>query len=1249
MSTQPKPLNYAFPNFIPGRHRIPPNFKLFPEAFFPELKAASLPSTPPIPPTVATGDIITAGHENTVTTAINDLWTNEQWIAANMLADPTTATGDIMVRGSSGLTRLPVGGNGQVLTADSTVTALGLKWTALSAASIGAVPTTRQVIAGAGMTGGGSLATDVTLNAKPMAASGAAHSPGMVPDPGATAGATRFLREDATWTVVSASAIGAVATSFQVIAGPGLTGGGALTGSSVMLSAPVMIASGASHAAGLAPDPGATAGITRYLREDATWVALSAASVGAVPTTTQVIAGPGLSGGGALSGNVTLSAPVMIASGSGHAAGLVPDPGATAGAAHYLREDGTWAVPPGAGGGMNDPTTTLGDLIVHGSGGTTRLPVGGNGQVLTADSTVAALGVKWAAPTVGMTDPTTTKGDLIVHGTVTTRIGVGGDGQVLTADSTQTLGVKWATPTGTANYWVNGALIGTQPTLNLIAGSNITISGVVTGSRVDVTINSTAAGGANQTPWTSDIDAASHMLSNASAIGVGTGANTAWPLWLVINSASSTGQAQMWNKASGGASGFLLAAEGGTNAGGIMFCGSAYAAPTWSSTLFVYTQGANDIGFGTANVERMRITKTGLVGIGTAVPAQRVTIVGDAQNWATLTQTTISISDTDATASGANGGRLLRIMNRRNTGVISQNLTSADGTNFTLDQTGNGGLWASFNNASFSISFASAGTNPVAISPAILTAVATGVGIGVSVPLNTFHVHAAANENLLVGQAVSISGAVSVSAVNDANSANTPLEIRANPTVFMVGNVGIGMNPSYALDVNGGARCSGAFFCNSSITASQNVYASGSVLASGVGSTFGGPAGSASAPSTANTNILLYNNSTVNWAGIGADGGGNMYFKVGTSGSPAAAVTILASNQFVGIGTGATTPANQLTIIPVSNFGSATITSQLAIGEQSNNAAYRLNLGYFNDGNWKGFVQTYMNSGGAALLLNPNGGNVGVNSTSPAYPLTVHGQVAFYHGTQSCAFFQTSAGAAGWQIGRSINGNDQNDFFIYNQANSTVAVSIVNTNVAINTTNTTARFTISTSGYSSPAAGQNRASVYFTPGTWGLQIGHYAAGDTWFQSQRDDGNGSMYNILLQPIGGGVGIGMQSGPAYNLQLANDSAGKPSANWTVTSDVRTKRNIRPYLEGLKTLLRLHPTSFEYNGEAETPEGLERVGLVAQDVADVIPGCVQKIVAHIHGEETEVLALNTSDLQWMMLNALREIDTRLREANL
>lgn len=59
-------------------------------------------------------------------------------------------------------------------------------------------------------------------------------------------------------------------TQLQVIAGAGLTGGGPLLGS-VTLNAPVFVASGATHSSGICPDPGATAGTTRFLCENATW------------------------------------------------------------------------------------------------------------------------------------------------------------------------------------------------------------------------------------------------------------------------------------------------------------------------------------------------------------------------------------------------------------------------------------------------------------------------------------------------------------------------------------------------------------------------------------------------------------------------------------------------------------------------------------------------------------------------------------------------------------------------------------------------------------------------------------------------------------------------------------------------------------------------------------------------------------------------------------------------------------------
>jgi len=59
----------------------------------------------------------------------------------------------------------------------------------------------------------------------------------------------------------------------------------------------------------------------------------------------------GLSGAAITSGTVSAARlPLFGPSGTSHAQGIVPDPGATAGATRFLREDGTWNVPAGGGG-----------------------------------------------------------------------------------------------------------------------------------------------------------------------------------------------------------------------------------------------------------------------------------------------------------------------------------------------------------------------------------------------------------------------------------------------------------------------------------------------------------------------------------------------------------------------------------------------------------------------------------------------------------------------------------------------------------------------------------------------------------------------------------------------------------------------------------------------------------------------------------------------------------------------------------
>ncbi len=156
--------------------------------------------------------------------------------------------------------------------------------------------------------------------------------------------------------------------------------------------------------------------------------------------------------------------------------------------------------------------TTKGDLIVASASATPgRLGVGSNNQFLIADS-AQTLGVKWAAAPSGAYIATDTiwdtKGDLVVASgaDAASKLGVGSDGQVLTADSAQTLGVKWAAAGGggvtelnyteaTSGVTVTGTSEG-SPTTVITASGAVTVGGS-TKIKIEFWCNGWACGAAD--------------------------------------------------------------------------------------------------------------------------------------------------------------------------------------------------------------------------------------------------------------------------------------------------------------------------------------------------------------------------------------------------------------------------------------------------------------------------------------------------------------------------------------------------------------------------------------------------------------------------------------------------------------------------------------------------------------------------------------------------------------------------------
>jgi uncharacterized small protein (DUF1192 family) len=130
--------------------------------------------------------------------------------------------------------------------------------------------------------------------------------------------------------------------------------------------------------------------------------------------------------------------------------------------------------------------------------------------------------------------------------------------------------------------------------------------------------------------------------------------------------------------------------------------------------------------------------------------------------------------------------------------------------------------------------------------------------------------------------------------------------------------------------------------------------------------------------------------------------------------------------------------------------------------------------------------------------------------------------------------------------------------------------------------------------------------------------------------------------------GNVGIGMAN-PYFQLHLSQNSAAKPTSSaWTVISDERVKTNIRPYETGLQELLQIEPKLFDYNGKAGFDATTKNnIGVIAQEIKDVMPETVKKYNAKLNEEDeedTELYNFDSHALTFALINSVKELNAKI-----
>jgi hypothetical protein len=122
----------------------------------------------------------------------------------------------------------------------------------------------------------------------------------------------------------------------------------------------------------------------------------------------------------------------------------------------------------------------------------------------------------------------------------------------------------------------------------------------------------------------------------------------------------------------------------------------------------------------------------------------------------------------------------------------------------------------------------------------------------------------------------------------------------------------------------------------------------------------------------------------------------------------------------------------------------------------------------------------------------------------------------------------------------------------------------------------------------------------------------------------------------------VGIGTQA-PDQLFSVNGNASKIGGGNWQTFSDRRLKKDIKPFNDGLSTLLQINPVSFKYNGlGGYQASDKDYIGVIAQEVKTVAPYMVETVTKKLKESDAkaeDLLMYDSSALVYILVNSVKE----------
>ena len=157
-----------------------------------------------------------------------------------------------------------------------------------------------------------------------------------------------------------------------------------------------------------------------------------------------------------------------------------------------------------------------------------------------------------------------------------------------------------------------------------------------------------------------------------------------------------------------------------------------------------------------------------------------------------------------------------------------------------------------------------------------------------------------------------------------------------------------------------------------------------------------------------------------------------------------------------------------------------------------------------------------------------------------------------------------------------------------------------------------------------------------------------------------DGTSSSFNLstttsfygnsgFISAAVGGVQNWLSQASTFTVASGITPQAYGTTTFTNVSDSRVKKNVQTYSLGLTAINQLQPITYQFNGMYGTKDdGKEIVGLVAQDVQQTPFNsmvCDWKYTDPDTGQVIDLLSLNTSELVFALINAVKDLDARVK----